>query len=83
MWYQELSSTLKLSILERAASPLLGTFTFIWLAFNWEPLLIIVFQTELTVIERIAYVKNPVNCMVGWGTLLLYPLGVSLGFILF
>jgi hypothetical protein len=42
--FKELSDGLKLSILERTTSPLLGTFAGFWIVFNWQPIAYMLFE---------------------------------------
>lgn len=57
MWLQDLSNSLKLSILERSTSPALGSFISFWLVFNWKPI-IYLFYSDTSIKATLAHLNS-------------------------
>ena len=55
--FEEFRKSLKASLYERTASPIIGAFVSAWLLFNWKLCLIIAIADD-TIYERLAYIEK-------------------------
>ena len=80
--FQELTTSLKASLYERTASPLLGAIVLAWFGFNWKPLLYMLFSESSIEVKLQFITENYLNLwnnlywpvLVGAGLSLVYPL---------
>jgi len=55
--FDEFRKSLKASLYERTASPIIGAFVSAWLIFNWKLCLILVVAND-TIYDRLAYIEQ-------------------------
>lgn len=60
-FFEELSTTVKATLYERVSSPLLGTFLFAWVVFNWKAILLLTFSDSSMFSRLIVIEANYVN----------------------
>lgn len=82
------TDTIKDAVKQRMANPFFASFIFSWLAFNWERVLILLFDGR-TIVERIAYIRSINsayvydNFVIEHAETLFFPLITSVLFVLF
>src|SRR4030067_2591020 len=78
--FEEFRKSLKASLYERTASPIIGAFVSAWLLFNWKLCLIIAIADD-TIYERLAYIEKSPYIDI-WPNLY-YPIIAAVVFICF